>query len=117
LKETIDGQIYRIGGDEFVAITEFDPNELRTILDQLESYPFIVRGSGVVLTLYASVGVFLPDTSELSIKQLLIYTDFAMYEAKRNDKVRSVIIDETKLRDLAIVHDPKKRSHRDVPKG
>ncbi|SBO11788.1 Diguanylate cyclase DosC [Vibrio mediterranei] len=117
LKETIDGQIYRFGGDEFVAITEFDPNELRTILDQLESYPFIVRGSGVVLTLYASVGVFLPDTSELSIKQLLIYTDFAMYEAKRNDKVRSVIIDETKLRDLAIVHDPKKRSHRDVPKG
>ncbi|MFM2668353.1 GGDEF domain-containing protein [Vibrio mediterranei] len=117
LKETIDGQIYRIGGDEFVAITEFDPNELRTILDQLESYPFIVRGSGVVLTLYASVGVFLPDTSELSIKQLLIYTDFAMYEAKRNDKVRSVIIDETKLRDLAIVHDPKKRSHRDVHKG
>ncbi|MCF4173385.1 transporter substrate-binding domain-containing diguanylate cyclase [Vibrio sp. McD22-P3] len=117
LKETIDGQIYRIGGDEFVAITEFDPNELRTILDQLESYPFIVRGSGVVLTLYASVGVFLPDTSELSIKQLLIYTDFAMYEAKRNDKIRSVIIDEAKLRDLAIVHDPKKRSHRDVHKG
>ncbi|MGR5307431.1 transporter substrate-binding domain-containing diguanylate cyclase [Vibrio mediterranei] len=117
LKETIDGQIYRIGGDEFVAITEFDPNELNSILNQLESYPFIVRGSGVVLTLYASVGVFLPDTSELSIKQLLIYTDFAMYEAKRNDKVRSVIIDEDKLRDLVAVHDPKKRSHRDVPEG
>ncbi|MFC5077725.1 putative diguanylate cyclase YfiN [Vibrio thalassae] len=115
LRETIDGEIYRIGGDEFVAITECSTDELDSILKQLESYPFIVRGSGVTLTLHASLGVFPPNTSALRIKQLLIYTDFAMYEAKRNDSVRSIIIDDNKLTDLIAIHEPSKRSYQPTP--
>lgn len=100
LRQTVKGASYRIGGDEFVAITPLNKNELPQLLSQLESFEFKLRGKDITLQLHAAIGVFLPDSSELSIKQLLIYTDFAMYEAKRNKDRRSVVVDKAKLAEL-----------------
>ncbi|WP_338164295.1 GGDEF domain-containing protein [Vibrio sp. 10N] len=100
LRQTVKGTSYRIGGDEFVAITPLSKNQLSELLPKLESFEFKLREQDKVLQLHAAVGVFLPDSSELSIKQLLIYTDFAMYEAKRNKDLRSVVVDKVKLAEL-----------------
>ncbi|WP_353496075.1 GGDEF domain-containing protein [Vibrio chaetopteri] len=100
LRQTVKGTSYRIGGDEFVAITPLNRDKLSELLPRLESFDFKLRGQDETLQLHAAVGVFLPDSSELSIKQLLIYTDFAMYEAKRNQDLRSVIVDKAKLAEL-----------------
>lgn len=100
LRQTVNGTSYRIGGDEFVAITPLSKEELPELLPLLESFDFKLRGKNKTLQLHAAVGVFLPDSSELSIKQLLIYTDFAMYEAKRDETLRSVIVDKAKLAEL-----------------
>ncbi|MGV2988935.1 diguanylate cyclase [Vibrio sp. E150_011] len=112
LNETFKGNIYRIGGDEFVVISDLSGKRIEQTLPKLESFEFSLRGKNINLTLSASVGVFLPDTSNLSIKQLLIYTDFAMYEAKNDDKKQSVLVDKQKLRELIELHDPTLKAHR-----
>lgn len=100
LRQTVKGTSYRIGGDEFVVITPMNNEILRELLPKLESFQFGVRGQNLTLELNAAIGVFLPDSSDLSIRQLLIYTDFAMYEAKRNKGLGSVIVDKAKLKEL-----------------
>lgn len=115
MKEHIEGHLYRIGGDEFVAITPLSEDNLNTLLPALERFRFEVRGQDLMLNLTASVGVFLPNISELSIKQLMIYTDFAMYEAKRAQHIGSVVVDKDKLDSLIAMHEPKKRTHSSRP--
>ncbi|MGF1747807.1 diguanylate cyclase domain-containing protein [Vibrio cionasavignyae] len=112
LNQTIKGDIYRIGGDEFVAISNLSGKHLDDILPNLEAFEFLVRGKETTLALSASIGVFLPDTSNLSIKQLLIYTDFAMYEAKNDEQKQSVVVDKQKLTELIAIHEPMLRSRR-----
>ncbi|MCL9775013.1 GGDEF domain-containing protein [Vibrio methylphosphonaticus] len=112
LNQTMKGDIYRIGGDEFVIISHLSGKRLDDILLRLTSFDFVLRGKNITLSLSASVGVFLPDTSSLSIKQLLIYTDFAMYEAKNDATKRSVVVDKQKLNELIAIHEPMLRSRR-----
>ena len=112
LNQIIKGDIYRIGGDEFVIISNLSGKRLDDILPSLESFDFLLRGKNTTLPLSTSVGVFLPDTSSLSIKQLLIYTDFAMYEAKNDPNKQSVVVDKQKLHELIAIHEPMLRNRR-----
>ncbi|MCJ2376508.1 GGDEF domain-containing protein [Vibrio sp. ZSDZ34] len=104
LNKVIDGNIYRIGGDEFVVISPINEGSLKFILPKLESFEFVVRQQHVTLQLTASMGVFLSDVSDLTIKDLLVYTDLAMYEAKGDAVTRSVIIDKYKLETIKRMH-------------
>jgi GGDEF domain-containing protein len=100
----VNGNIYRIGGDEFVVISPIKPADLNHILPELESFEFVVREKHITLQLTASLGVFLPDISDLSIKDLLVYTDLAMYEAKSDTVTKSIIVDKYKLEMIKRVH-------------
>ncbi len=104
LNKVISGNIYRIGGDEFVVISAIKMATLKQILPKLESFEFKVREKNITLQLTASLGVFLSDVSDLSIKDLLVYTDLAMYEAKSDALHRSVIVDKYKLEAIKKLH-------------
>lgn len=89
--------VARVGGDEFVVICP-DVTDLaalgarsKDLIDVL-SDPF--EWSNRILQIEASVGAAFSDCDSTSPDALLLQSDFALYEAKRSGRNRSVVYDE-----------------------
>ena len=87
LAETVgeNGQLSRIGGDEFVVVVKGEEVERRAVelaeaISNMFATPFDVRGSAFVL--HASIGIALFSVSNESEIDLLKKADLAMYSAK-----------------------------------
>lgn len=82
----------RLGGDEFaVVLGDISSQEqaaitARDLLEKLSS-PFTVEGHEI--TVSASIGVTLSETSRPNPEQMFLEADSAMYEAKRSGKNRT----------------------------
>lgn len=85
-QENFEGNVYRIGGDEFVLLssTKYDINALRH-----DRFRYTLNDLNVSVTF--SVGAI--DVARYdSIDELLRYADFAMYEAKKFGKDNLVFV-------------------------
>ena len=100
LRRNAHGKCYRIGGDEFVIIGHSTDEQREHALAELEQFDFTVRGYNTKLVVSASIGVFLPNVADCPLRELLIYTDMAMYQAKRDRLAGAVFIDRVKFQDL-----------------
>lgn len=89
--------VARVGGDEFVVICPGVPDlpaleRLGRGLLAALSKPF--RFGDVDLVARASIGCALSQPGQLDHQDLLLQSDFALYEAKRNGRGRVVVYDE-----------------------
>lgn len=76
------GKIYRIGGDEFIALLKVDTNKLETIKDKFQKTCDAWHGK-LVNTLSVSCGyVCTEEYPELALHEIAILADKKMYEAK-----------------------------------
>ncbi len=83
--------VFRIGGDEFViTLNNCNKNESKVIADLiLESFannPMIIEENTVSITL--SLGIALYPTDAITINDLLICSDIAMYQSKEKGRNR-----------------------------
>ncbi|TPW35260.1 EAL domain-containing protein [Oecophyllibacter saccharovorans] len=80
-------QLYRIGGDEFIALVkEAEPDSAAPLAERLLetlASPVVLK-DGVPCTLGLSIGIFLGDNSgPQTVEQVLACADLALYESKR----------------------------------
>lgn len=92
-----DDKVARVGGDEFVAVCPAVPDlvaleRLGHSLSAALSRPF--RYNDLDLFPRASIGCALSTPGELHYQEILLQSDFALYEAKRTGRGRVVIYDE-----------------------
>jgi diguanylate cyclase (GGDEF)-like protein/PAS domain S-box-containing protein len=81
--------VARLGGDEFVVIlsqmeNENDINKVAKLIINKLSIPFDLNG--ITVTISASIGISIYPKDSLVEKELLIYADKAMYDAKKDGK-------------------------------
>lgn len=89
------GKLYRIGGDEFIAIIHADKEQLDKLKKEIEEITGKWSGK-LVKSLALSCGyAAASEESEMPIRQLAILADKRMYEAK-NDYYRRTGIDRRK---------------------
>lgn len=84
LKEAMGqyGKLYRIGGDEFIALIYADEEQLNDIKNNIQTLSSKWSGS-LVNSLSISCGyVTRKENSEMSVRQMAILADQKMYEAK-----------------------------------
>lgn len=84
--------VARMGGDEFIAILsavedENDINKVAKLIIKKLSMPFDLNG--INITISASIGISIYPKDSLLEKELLIYADKAMYNAKKDGKGRN----------------------------
>nr|WP_237693263.1 EAL domain-containing protein [Octadecabacter algicola] len=89
--------VARVGGDEFVVAcpesTDLDHlNRLSQALIQAISEPF--EWMGRILRVQASIGAALSHSQPSTAGELLVRSDFALYEAKRSGRNQAVLYDE-----------------------
>jgi diguanylate cyclase (GGDEF)-like protein len=92
-------QLYRIGGDEFIALHHPDPDGIDSIHDIASRYsrklftlfddPFTV--ADVQMPVKCSIGVAIADTRYHTMEQISHYADIAMYQAKRTKSRKPVM--------------------------
>ncbi len=93
LKENFgDGFITRLGGDEFL-ITLLTPFNLRELKIRLAHVEENLHGFAVT-PLSVSVGIAYTMNPQVTLDDLLFYSDAALYEAKREGKGRYCIYNE-----------------------
>ncbi|WP_052676008.1 GGDEF domain-containing protein [Paenibacillus sp. IHBB 10380] len=95
-----DGQVFRIGGDEFVIImanANLQKAELLAshILEKFRQPVVIKRQS---LTISGSIGISIGQGSKATRSKLLGEADSAMYHAKRLGKNRYIVFNEDRRR-------------------
>jgi diguanylate cyclase (GGDEF)-like protein len=88
----------RYSGDEFVFLCEdlrgpTDAEVLATRIDEAFANPFVLAGSGLAVTVTASVGIAFASPGEEITNELVVKADMAMYQAKRNGGAGHQIID------------------------
>lgn len=99
---------YRISGDEFVIVTKEPMNE-REFLDYVKEFNSTIYNEqlnqDILITL--SIGVIETIPSELTLESMLMYLDYAMYDAKKAKKTYTVVNDKLmkKYADQKIVED------------
>ncbi len=105
LKGVVNKQtkVYRIGGDEFViSICNYESmEELRKMANALVDLfvaPFHIYDTSISIS--ASIGITMQETSTIDADQLLRYADIAMYQAKEGGKNRYEFFDDS-MRDAA----------------
>ena len=76
------GRSYRIGGDEFILIGQYNNDSLSSILKQLESFLFIDEKRGLSIEVNVAIGVSNQRDHFMSLQDVLHETDIAMYQAK-----------------------------------
>ncbi len=94
---TDEDMVARVGGDEFVVVCPNVANlkelEARTgLLQQALSKPF--HWSNRILHCEASIGAALSSSKLVGVETLLLQSDFALYEAKRNGRNQVALYDE-----------------------
>lgn len=77
------GNLYRIGGDEFIAIIYADENRLEKIKQNLEDAIRRWRGKKVSGLSFSCGYVTKRENPELSVRKMAILADERMYEAKK----------------------------------
>ncbi|MDB5524913.1 MAG: hypothetical protein JWM58_2676 [Rhizobium sp.] len=93
LRENVgpDEFVARIGGDEFVILSEFDgaTDRLTDLSDRIikrMSEPVLYKG--MTCRIGASIGIACDDQAEVDAKQLLLNADIALYRAKSRGRNR-----------------------------
>lgn len=76
------GRSYRISGDEFILIGQYNNDSLSSILKQLESFLFIDEKRGLSIEVNVAIGVSNQRDHFMSLQDVLHETDIAMYQAK-----------------------------------
>jgi diguanylate cyclase (GGDEF)-like protein len=89
------GLLFRVGGDEFVAVvplTKVQGREIARLLgeDIRQALEQTIEVDGVTFTVACSVGIAMVPDDAKSLAGALVVADAALYEAKRNGKNRVV---------------------------
>jgi diguanylate cyclase (GGDEF)-like protein len=99
-----DDLVARLGGDEFAIIMSCasDSYSLQAIAERILTTicaPFIVSGHGI--NIGASLGIAVIDSSTGDARDILRYTDMALYRAKNEGRNRACIYDAAMDADLS----------------
>ena len=88
LKDHFNGKIYRMGGDEFIALCDN-----KQTIENFQKDEFKYRKDDLDIHVTYSVGaICIQDNKELPLDQIIKYADYAMYEAKNLGKNQLVYI-------------------------
>lgn len=83
----------RVGGDEFSAVAETSPEELRAILEEvatdLADHPLVIGGQEVHAAF--SAGVYPIDGHQHGIEEIVSRAEGAAYQAKRDGRGRVIV--------------------------
>ncbi|RKF18119.1 diguanylate cyclase [Alginatibacterium sediminis] len=100
IRQYCSGDGYRIGGDEFIVVSNLNLTQLNSALSQLERFSFKLRGFKTEIILRASIGVYQASKNQLKLADILSLTDLAMYEAKRDHHTDVVFVDDSRIKSL-----------------
>ncbi len=93
IRRNWQGNVYRIGGDEFILISSKPLEDKMKVLQNLKLFSFYLEESDEDLSVSVSIGVFEPRLKEYSLREILILADKAMYQSKRKDEPTFVNVD------------------------
>lgn len=108
--------VYRISGDEFILVSniEMTTDEFLTNIDSAK-FEFYNEELQQDVDIELSIGVLEKLNSNINLETLLMYLDYAMYDAKKDGKTFSVVsqklmkhYDETKVIEQQLIEDVKK---------
>ncbi len=109
---------YRIGGDEFILVSTV-PMLVEEFKQQLSSNTFTFYNEEFKqdVDLALSIGILERITRTISLESMLMYLDYAMYDAKRENRNSTIvnselmsIYDETKVMEQQLIEDIRKNN-------
>ncbi|MDO4188508.1 MAG: GGDEF domain-containing protein [Lachnospiraceae bacterium] len=91
------GKLYRIGGDEFIALINIDENKLETLKNKIDELTSRYNGEFVHGIAISCGYVTKKECENMTIREIAILADHRMYEAK-NDYYKRMGIERRKSR-------------------
>jgi diguanylate cyclase (GGDEF)-like protein len=114
-----NGTVFRFGGDEFVALIQFDEiEEVNRIAKHLVlsiSKPILLTKAEVHVT--ASIGISIYPLNAYDAESLIKYADTAMYQAKKEGKNKYLFYQETFSKEHALRLSYESQLRSAIPKG
>jgi diguanylate cyclase (GGDEF)-like protein len=114
-----NGTVFRFGGDEFVALIQFDEiEEVNRIAKHLVlsiSNPILLTKAEVHVT--ASIGISIYPLNAYDAESLIKYADTAMYQAKKEGKNKYLFYQETFSKEHALRLSYESQLRSAIPKG
>lgn len=107
LAEKIDqhwqGTGYRIGGDEFILVSDAKGQELLDAIANLERFVFIDTNRNLSFTVTVAIGISQDRAQPMGLEEVLHHTDVEMYRSKyKSRSFRPVSADETESDEVKI---------------
>ncbi len=100
IKQYCNGDIFRIGGDEFLIIGKYTMDELNKVGSILGEVEVFIDHMNISITVKSSMGIFEKGIPGTTLKELMMLSDIAMYQAKKSENCDFVLIREDDVDDL-----------------
>jgi diguanylate cyclase len=100
IKQNCNGDIFRIGGDEFLIIGKYTLDELNKVGSILGELEIFIDHLKISIKVKASMGIFEKGIPGTTLKELMMLSDIAMYQAKQSENCDFVLIREDDVDEL-----------------